>query len=140
MDIDKRHVKGLGSADNVTVNVSMIACLHSFLELLNCLSCDLFWNAMLYHVVEVPIKYLVEVDCSNTNGMVSNNCITLKLLCKHQLCCSYVYPDEHFAYVLALYVYSAVCWHFLPSGKFKSHFHYFISVNSHGYQSVQWKI
>src|ERR671936_2972115 len=107
MDIDKRHAKLLGSACNITVNVSMIACLDALLKLLNCLFSELFCNAVLYHVIEVPVKHLVEIDRSNTNGMVSNNCVTPELLCKHQLSCSYVYTDEYFGYVLALYVYSA---------------------------------
>src|SRR5215210_952118 len=137
VDIDKRHAKRLGSSNNITVNISMVTCLDSLLELLNGLSCEFLWNTMLYHIVDVPIKYLVKIHCGSTNGMVSNNCITLKLLCKHQLCGSYVYSDQHFAYVLTFYMHGAVCRHFLPAGKLKPHFHYSICIYSHGYQSAR---
>src|ERR671911_367890 len=109
----------------------MVACLDSLLELLNGLSCGFLWNTMLYHIVDVPIKYLVKVDCGSTNGMVSNHCITLKLLCKHQFCGAYVYSDQHFAYVLTFYVHCTVCGHFLPTRKLKPYFHYSIGVYSH---------
>src|SRR5688572_6542956 len=118
VNINKWHAKRLGSSDNITVNISMVTCLDSLLELLNGLSCDFLWNTMLYHIIGMPVKHFVKIYCSSTNWVVSNDCITLELLCKHQLCGSYVYSDQHFAYVLTFYVHSTVCRHFLPTCKF----------------------
>src|SRR3712207_272113 len=83
VNIDKWHAKRFGSSDNITINISMVTYLYSLLELLNCLSCDFLWNTMLYHIIDVPIEYFVKIHCSSTNGVVSNDCITSKLLCKH---------------------------------------------------------
>jgi hypothetical protein len=129
--VDERHAKRLCSSYDVTVNVGVVPSLHALLELLDCLPGYRFWDAMLYHVFNMPVKDLVKIDRRYPYRVVRDDGVAPKVSCKHQFCRANVYGNQDLPDVPALHVHGTVCRHLFPSGKVQPDLHYLSSVKCH---------
>ncbi|MER3407321.1 MAG: hypothetical protein C4292_00380 [Nitrososphaera sp.] len=124
----KGHLDGSRCAHHVVIDVGVHPHLDAVLQPVDCLFCNRLGDAVLHHVLDVPVENFVKVDCRHAYRVVGNYRVAAQILCKQELGRPHVDCYHHFADVFALDVHGAVCRHLFPARKLQSHLHYSASV------------